>query len=91
LEPIPFRLFPNPVVGYFVARLAHLWPTAFRFRGVEPAWNNVGAVKPPAKPSAKNPPDSKMKSGLPGTPEQQRQQLRAAMEKNAETLRRLAE
>jgi hypothetical protein len=32
-----------------------------------------------------------MKSGLPGTPEEQRRQLRAAMEKNAETLRRLAE
>jgi len=32
-----------------------------------------------------------MKTGLPGTPEEQRRLLREAMEKNAETLRRLAE
>jgi hypothetical protein len=32
-----------------------------------------------------------MKSGLPGTPEEQRRLIRKAMEKNAETLRRLAE
>lgn len=31
-----------------------------------------------------------MKSGLPGTLEERRQQLRAAMKKNAETLRRLS-
>jgi hypothetical protein len=32
-----------------------------------------------------------MKTGLPGTPEERRRLLREAMEKNAETLRRLAE
>lgn len=32
-----------------------------------------------------------LKFGLPGTPEERRQQIRAAMEKHAETLRRLAE
>lgn len=32
-----------------------------------------------------------MKSGLPGTPEEQRRLIREAMEKNVETLRRLAE
>jgi hypothetical protein len=32
-----------------------------------------------------------MKSGLPGTPEQRRRQIRAAIRKNAETLRRLAQ
>jgi hypothetical protein len=48
-------------------------------------------MKSPAKPSAKGPPDSKMKSGLPGTPEEQRRLIREAMEKNVETLRRLAE
>jgi hypothetical protein len=48
-------------------------------------------MKTPAKPPAKNASDSKMKSGLPGTPEEQKRLLRAAMEKNAETLRRLAE
>jgi hypothetical protein len=32
-----------------------------------------------------------MKSGLPGTLKEQRRLLREAMEKNAETLRRLAE
>jgi len=32
-----------------------------------------------------------MKSGLPGTPEEQRSELRAAMKKHQETLRRLAQ
>jgi hypothetical protein len=32
-----------------------------------------------------------MKSGLPGTPEEQRRDLRAAMKKHEETLRRLAQ
>ena len=32
-----------------------------------------------------------MKSGLPGTPEEQRRDLRAAMKKHQETLRRLAQ
>jgi hypothetical protein len=32
-----------------------------------------------------------MKSGLPGTPEEQRRELRAAMKKHQETLRRLAQ
>ena len=32
-----------------------------------------------------------MKSGLPGTPEEQRRDLRAAMKKREETLRRLAQ
>jgi hypothetical protein len=32
-----------------------------------------------------------LKSGLPGTPEEQRRDLRAAMKKHAETLRRLAQ
>jgi hypothetical protein len=54
-------------------------------------WNNPEVMKPSARPSVKSPPDSKIKSGLPGTPEQQRQRLRAAIEKNAETLRRLAQ
>jgi hypothetical protein len=31
-----------------------------------------------------------LKSGLPGTPEQQRRELRVAMKKHDETLRRLA-
>jgi hypothetical protein len=46
---------------------------------------------PDKSPPAKATSDSKMKSGLPGTPEEQRQQIRAAMKKNAETLRHLAE
>jgi hypothetical protein len=45
----------------------------------------------PAKSPAKATPDSKMKSGLPGTPEEQRRELRAAMKKHEETLRRLAQ
>ncbi len=36
-------------------------------------------------------PERKLKSGLPGTPEQQRRELRAAMKKHDETLRRLAQ
>jgi hypothetical protein len=35
--------------------------------------------------------DPKMKSGLPGTPEERRRLLREGMKKHAETLRRLAE
>lgn len=34
---------------------------------------------------------AEMKSGLPGTPEEQRRDLRAAMKKHEETLRRLAQ
>jgi hypothetical protein len=40
---------------------------------------------------AKAPPKPDMKSGLPGTPEEQRRELRAEMKKHAETLRRLAQ
>jgi hypothetical protein len=35
--------------------------------------------------------EAKLKSGLPGTPEEQRRDLLAAMKKHAETLRRLAQ
>jgi hypothetical protein len=54
---------------------------------------NVDAMKRrgPANSEAKAATDSKMKSGLPGTPEERRRLLREAMDKNAETLRRLAE
>jgi hypothetical protein len=50
-------------------------------------------MKPQAAPksSAKASEDPKMKSGLPGTPEERRRKLRAAMKKNKETLRRLAQ
>jgi hypothetical protein len=39
----------------------------------------------PAKAAA----EPKLKSGLPGNPEEQRRELRATMKKHAETLRRL--
>jgi hypothetical protein len=45
------------------------------------------APSAPAKSTKK--PD--MKSGRPGTPEEQRRELRAAMKKHQETLRRLAQ
>jgi hypothetical protein len=45
------------------------------------------AATSPPKTSQK--PD--LKSGLPGTPEEQRRELRAAMKKHQETLRRLAQ
>lgn len=50
------------------------------------------AMKPqaPSTPS-KAPEKPDMKSGLPGTPEEQRRELRAAMKKHQETLRRLAQ
>jgi hypothetical protein len=35
-------------------------------------------------------PDSKLKLGLPGTPDERRREIRALMKKHAETLRRLA-
>jgi len=40
---------------------------------------------------AKSATDPKLKSGLPGTAEEQRRDVRAAMKKHAETLRRLAQ
>jgi hypothetical protein len=46
------------------------------------------AQSSPAKKSAVK---RELKSGLPGTPEKQRQELREAMKKHDETLRRLAE
>jgi hypothetical protein len=50
-------------------------------------------MKPNAQPTTakKSPAKRELKSGLPGTPEQQRRELRAAMKKHDETLRRLAE
>jgi hypothetical protein len=48
----------------------------------------MSTMKPQATPKSSDP---KMKSGLPGTPEEQRRKLRAAMKKNEETLRRLAQ
>lgn len=49
-------------------------------------------MKPPTSSTptkATEKPD--MKSGLPGTPKEQRKELRAAMKKHQETLRRLAQ
>jgi len=45
------------------------------------------ASTPNVKPAAKR----ALKSGLPGTPEEQRRGLRGAMKRHAETLRRLAQ
>lgn len=42
---------------------------------------------PAKRPAAKR----ELKSGLPGTPEEQRRELQATMKKHNETLRRLAE
>jgi hypothetical protein len=55
--------------------------------------NNVGAMNPRSSTThqAKPPTEPKLKSGLPGTPEEQQRDLRAAMKKHAETLRRLAQ
>jgi hypothetical protein len=44
-----------------------------------------------SSPVEKSAPKRELKSGLPGTPEKQRQELREAMKKHDETLRRLAE
>jgi hypothetical protein len=51
----------------------------------------MNPVKPRASTAspAKAAAEPKLKSGLPGTPEEQRQDLREAMKKHAETLRRL--
>jgi hypothetical protein len=55
-------------------------------------WNGDGAMKrKPQRSSARDSPTPDRKTGLPGTPEERRRLLREAMEKNAETLRRLAE
>jgi len=55
--------------------------------------NNVQAMKARAQssPAKKAAPKRELKSGLPGTPEKQRRELREAMKKHDETLRRLAE
>jgi hypothetical protein len=57
------------------------------------AWcNNVGEMKPDAPSTPRKSPEKpNMKSGLPGTPEEQRRDLRAAIKKHQETLRRLAQ
>jgi hypothetical protein len=47
--------------------------------------------RPSTTPPAKTATGPKLKSGLPGTPEEQQRDLRAAMKKHAETLRRLAQ
>jgi hypothetical protein len=59
---------------------------------VQARYNNVSAMKPQA-PTAPRKTTEKpdMKSGLPGTPEEQRRDLRVAMKKHEETLRRLAQ
>lgn len=51
----------------------------------------MNVVKPqaPTDSSSKAATKAELKSGLPGTPEEQRRELRAAMKKHAETLRRL--
>jgi hypothetical protein len=55
-------------------------------------WDDDGAMKRKSqKSSAKSSSKPDMKTGLPGTPEERRRLIREAMEKNAETLRRLAE
>ena len=61
------------------------------FRDTVRCWHNE-SVKPRAASASKlsSTAKSELKSGLPGTPEEQRRDLRAAMKKHAETLRRLA-
>jgi hypothetical protein len=51
----------------------------------------MSVMKPqvPSPTKARGKPD--LMPGLPGTPEEQRRDLRAAMKKHAETLRRLAQ
>jgi len=49
-------------------------------------------MKPQAPSTPRKTPEKPdMKSGLPGTPAQQRRELREAMKKHEETLRRLAQ
>jgi hypothetical protein len=49
------------------------------------------ATRSSTTPATKHGTEPKLKSGLPGTPEEKRRDLRAAMKKHAETLRRLAQ
>jgi hypothetical protein len=50
------------------------------------AMKSRASTTPPANAKL----DSKLKFGLPGTPEERRQEIRALMKKHAQTLRRLA-
>ena len=60
--------------------------------GVVPGCNTGSAMKPHAPGADRKATDKPdMKSGLPGTLEEQRRDLRAAMRKHEETLRRLAQ
>ena len=60
------------------------------FRGAR--CNNVEEMKPQAPSTPRKTPEKPgMKSGLPGTPAEQDRDLRAAMKKHEETLRRLAQ
>jgi hypothetical protein len=55
-------------------------------------WDDDGAMKRKSQSSSvKGSSKPDMKTGLPGTPEERARRIREAMEKNAETLRRLAE
>lgn len=56
------------------------------FRDTFAACRN-GSMKPQAASAPNAPTKRELKSGLPGTPEEQRRDLRAAMKKHAETLR----
>jgi hypothetical protein len=51
----------------------------------------MNVMKPRASTAspAKTAAEPKLKSGLPGTPEERRRELQATMKKHAETLRRL--
>jgi hypothetical protein len=52
---------------------------------------SVMKLHAPTTPAKKVASKRKLESGLPGTPEEQRRELRAAIKKHAETLRRLAQ
>jgi hypothetical protein len=51
--------------------------------------DTVKSQQPNAAPPKKTPSGPDLRSGLPGTPDEQDRGLRAAMKKHAETLRRL--
>jgi hypothetical protein len=84
----------TPVAAdYLDVKLAHDWPTGIQ-RAVIPecrgsGCNNVSAMKPQA-PAAPKTEQDKLRVGLPGSGTERKGRIKAAIQANRETLRRLA-
>ena len=83
---------PIRLLAALLALIVAGWAVGPAGSAVPAGCNNRSAMKPqtPSVPM-KTPEKPDMKSGLPGTPEERRRNIRAAMKEHSETLRRLAQ